>query len=680
MYKRQIVDGDLIYFVSSQDNPACRSRVDIVAPATCSGDCEITAVADDPICDDNGTPLNPRDDTFTVNATIDGINAGTTWVSSFRTSGTFGVETVIGPLRIANGKNVICIHAEKDRSCILNLDLIPPATCSDDCKVTVASVSEGLCDNNGTPLDPSDDTFTFTAIIEGIQAGTSWTSSDGVTGLFDEQATFGPYPISEGNAIITISADDDPSCTINLEATPPATCSDGCEITAIASEGVCDDSGTPLDPSDDTFTFMLTVDGIEAGDMWIGSDSTTGSFNIETKIGPFNIEDGNLIYFVSSEDNPACKARVDVIAPAACSDDCLVTVTEDHEPKCDDNGTPLDPSDDTFTIRVKVNGIQAGKTFTSSDGTTGNFNSTTPNGPFNIADGDVTLTYTSDSNPTCSASVMVEAPATCSDDCQSTDNPNCGNIAMLKLTEIMYNPKDFGDTPSSELEFLELKNTSEDASIDLTGVKLTGVEFNFPRGTILLPQEIIVIASNAAELKAKSPDVEIFGEYMGQLNDDGGTITLDNTNREPILSITYDDVSPWPEAADGNGYSLVPVDVNPVGDQDHFSQWTVSNDSIYGSPGVDESMTSSINSGIIKMHETDIYPNPIATNSKLIVESMEPIEAIKIFSHYGKLVVSPVLQQQRNRYYTESPDTPGLYILQITYSDGSLTSKSLIVH
>ena len=55
----------------------------------------------------------------------------------------------------------------------------------------------------------------------------------------------------------------------------------------------------------------------------------------------------------------------------------------------------------------------------------------------------------------------------------------------------------------------------------------------------------------------------------------------------PIFELTYDDKSPWPEDADGIGFSLVPDNSAAVGDQNDPAFWR-SSANLHGSPGSDD--------------------------------------------------------------------------------------------
>ncbi|MBE0535748.1 MAG: lamin tail domain-containing protein [Phycisphaerae bacterium] len=54
-----------------------------------------------------------------------------------------------------------------------------------------------------------------------------------------------------------------------------------------------------------------------------------------------------------------------------------------------------------------------------------------------------------------------------------------------------------------------------------------------------------------------------------------------------IMSVQYDDETPWPLGPDGLGYSLVAAETNPAGDPGSAAYWRTST-STYGSPGYDD--------------------------------------------------------------------------------------------
>ncbi|KAA3623789.1 MAG: hypothetical protein DWQ02_24045 [Bacteroidetes bacterium] len=95
---------------------------------------------------------------------------------------------------------------------------------------------------------------------------------------------------------------------------------------------VCDDAGTPFDPSDDTFTYTIQVTGTDTGNSYSisGDDSHSGlSYGvINGPFGPFDISSGNLTITITDSDDSECQLEDQVVsAPATCSDQIPPDVT-----------------------------------------------------------------------------------------------------------------------------------------------------------------------------------------------------------------------------------------------------------------------------------------------------------------------------------------------------------------
>jgi len=206
-----------------------------------------------------------------------------------------------------------------------------PYECTDAvCSITPDPATNIVCNDNGTPGDPSDDTYTFEVDVNGSNtAGTNMFTDDaGTPGLIPYGATvfYGPLPISGGNLTITYTDADDPDCTNTVTVTPPAPCSsDVCAITeATVSNLVCNDAGTPDDPSDDTYTFDVTVNGNNpaAGASNTFNDDMGNSgtaYGTPISYGPFPISGGNITINYTDADDPDCTNVATATAPAPCS-------------------------------------------------------------------------------------------------------------------------------------------------------------------------------------------------------------------------------------------------------------------------------------------------------------------------------------------------------------------------
>jgi hypothetical protein len=166
------------------------------------------------------------------------------------------------------------------------------------------------------------------------------------------------------------------------------------------------------------------------------------------------------------------------------------------------------------------------------------------------------------------------------------------NYTELLLTELMYNPPaatNLDDTivDGDEFEFIELKNVAA-LELDLSGVHFTsGVNFTFPLGTRLGPGQFVVLVSNPTAFASRYPNTQIFGTYQGRLANGGEPVTLVHATGTPIFSASYRDQAPWPPAADGAGFSVVPVNPNANADPNNAANWRASA-RLGGSPGADD--------------------------------------------------------------------------------------------
>ncbi len=149
------------------------------------------------------------------------------------------------------------------------------------------------------------------------------------------------------------------------------------------------------------------------------------------------------------------------------------------------------------------------------------------------------------------------------------------------ITEVHYAPSTPGQAAlaiapnlgPSDLEFIELHNSS-DAAVDLTNWRLrAGIDFDFPRGTMLGAQSTIVVISfnpdnpeNADRLAALRAEfgiddsVPLLGGFGGRLNNGEDLVKLqrpgeiiDPDSIPRILSdeLLYDNIEPWPLLAAG---------------------------------------------------------------------------------------------------------------------------------
>ena len=153
--------------------------------------------------------------------------------------------------------------------------------------------------------------------------------------------------------------------------------------------------------------------------------------------------------------------------------------------------------------------------------------------------------------------------------------------ATLTISEIMYHPPHSGATDGERLEFVELHNEGS-TPLDLSYMELRdGIDYLFPPGSMLPAGGYLVLASNRAAFQLRYA-MTPFDTFDRQLGNGGDTVTLADGYGRIIASVTYDDSDPWPEEADGDGYSLVLRAPGLTGSDP--SHWRLST-GLGGSPG-----------------------------------------------------------------------------------------------
>lgn len=143
----------------------------------------------------------------------------------------------------------------------------------------------------------------------------------------------------------------------------------------------------------------------------------------------------------------------------------------------------------------------------------------------------------------------------------------------IVINEIMYNPV------FANAGYVEIFNRSVSNAFDLSGWRLDGIDFDFPNGAIIEPGNYkLLVKEQAAFVNAYGPSAAILGEFPGNLDNGGETLTLRKPGLTPaqdliIDQVTFDDDLPWPAGADGGGASLQLIDA--AQDNNRSANWTV---------------------------------------------------------------------------------------------------------
>ncbi|HDR67553.1 MAG TPA: T9SS type A sorting domain-containing protein, partial [Bacteroidaceae bacterium] len=258
----------------------------------------------------------------------------------------------------------------------------------------------------------------------------------------------------------------------------------------------------------------------------------------------------------------------------------------------------------------------------------------------------------------------------------------------LRITEIHYHPLDESDVDNDdgEYEFIELKNI-DDETLDLSGVYFSrGITYSFPNNTALSPNAFIVLASNKSAFFTRY-GFNAFDEYRGQLDNNGETIALNTAAGDTLIKIHYKDKYPWPNSADGDGYSIVSREENPYKDQNNAANWMASRE-IHGNPGRDNIPVS-----VQEPRQQEIpseyqllqnYPNPFNPTTK--IEYSVPKNSfitLKVYNLLGQEVKTLFEGYQQRGNYTAAFDGSGLasgvYLYRFVAENFVDTKKTILL-
>ncbi|NQU52520.1 MAG: CotH kinase family protein [Bacteroidetes bacterium] len=226
----------------------------------------------------------------------------------------------------------------------------------------------------------------------------------------------------------------------------------------------------------------------------------------------------------------------------------------------------------------------------------------------------------------------------------------------LVINEIMYHPEN--DYP----EFIEIMNFG-DSPVNLNGFTLSGgINYLFQTSESIQPGAGFVLSNDSA-LFENTYDFNAFGQYEKQLSNSGESIFLRNGFNQLVDSVAYTDTIPWPENADGEGYSLELIEAHL--DNALWSSWKAS-EKIYGSPYNAETKL-----GL----DVEMYPNPFSNIITVILDNPGLANEefnIEVYNQTGSKVRSITSTSYNSRIEISLGDVlPGMYLIRVNAKDNT---------
>ena len=192
-------------------------------------------------------------------------------------------------------------------------------------------------------------------------------------------------------------------------------------------------------------------------------------------------------------------------------------------------------------------------------------------------------------------------------DKQLTANFVKSDLLPLLINEINYKSSEDFDSG----DWIEIYNPNEiDLNVSSWSIKDNNNNnmYVFPEKTQISNKGYLVVAKDIDKFSSVHTDISNFiGDFdFGFGKSD--SVRLFSSNNELIDFVDYMNSDPWPECADGNGYSLELI--SPNLDNSLSNNWSCNN--LYGSPGKDNDFLDVDNDGIADI--IDNCPNIFNSN------------------------------------------------------------------
>tara|TARA_R110000787_G_scaffold13189_4_gene41713 strand:- start:349 stop:3312 length:2964 start_codon:yes stop_codon:yes gene_type:complete len=249
-------------------------------------------------------------------------------------------------------------------------------------------------------------------------------------------------------------------------------------------------------------------------------------------------------------------------------------------------------------------------------------------------------------------------------------------------SDIVINEINYKDAVDFEVkDWVELYNNS-DSTVDLSGWIFKDDddlhEFIIPDGTTLAPDSYIVLAQSLVDFQSEFPSVSpVLGDFEFGLSGGGELVRLYDNTGILVDSVTYNDESPWPTEADGNGPTLELI--SPDLDNNLGENWDAC-----AAPGFEHGTPTTVNNdctlGIEDFSNVKVlvYPNPMKTEATIIVSNITSPIVLKVYDMLGREITT--MESNTNKFiFTKGNLNTGIYLLKILTLDQTMIQTQKLI-
>lgn len=370
-------------------------------------------------CNNNGTGLDETDDYYEISFVVTGgMGQYNLLAEPALDLGTFNYDELVSINLNADGNPNRLTAVDALLTCEVSVDIFALNHCSTDCSLSLDQW-EYECNDNGTPLDGTDDYYEFNLTVSAVNGDVSNTYHvylDNIlsyTFNYSESSSF-TLPSTGIEVNVFIEDFSQSSCNLSMLTDNLVSCSNLCQLQVEEFMVECIDPGTPAVSEDDLFEVTILVSAINASSSFMIS-GITGLFNYDEQItiGSYLIQDGNIQLEILDSEDQTCLTLVDISPPSPCSTPCDLELSSIIIQDCNDNMTGMIDDDDYFYIELSIsNLLGGGQNYVLSDDSGnqyGPFDYSLTNlvGPFPASGQTITLDLNDLSNASCTLSIDI---------------------------------------------------------------------------------------------------------------------------------------------------------------------------------------------------------------------------------------------------------------------------------